>query len=728
MMFLLPIGLILVLLAQVQNKDIDFATSEVAGTRALAALGTLQAATDTALHGGTGLAGVDERLEQAGFPDLGLSQDAAALTAAFRSAGDAAALTSARTSLRDLQSKVGDRSNLILDNVLATYYLTDVVLTRMPDLLDRLTDIGPLAAAQGTSVEARADFLIALGGLTAVLSGLDSSMHSAVDDDPTGAAGTALSKTYETLQKDLAALSAGLQAAADTPVSAALLTQCVAFMQQTNVELSRQLVARVDHMKTVQRLAFAATLLLFGLAAAGTMLVIRNGVVRPVNALCLVTRRLADGDLDAAPVQRESGDEVSDLARDIGEFRRRLLDKRDLEADREHADALRDQRYLAMGTIASDFNTAISGQLGGLSSALEQLRGTAEAAAARAEGTSREAAEISERTTVADQNTQAVAAATEQLAASSREIAAAVDRSTDASRQMQVQAEQATGVMTDLTDVAQGMAGVIELISSIAAQTNLLALNATIEAARAGEAGKGFAVVASEVKSLAMQTARATEEIGKQIGAIQVSAERAADLTRLIASQVVLVETSAGAIAGAVSEQGGATMEISRNVQQAAACIRDVADRMDGLGRDAGATKDSSAEMLAAFRRMADQAGDLHRQVDGFLVSISQAADRRTYERYAANGAVEIVTAAGKVLRGQISDLGEGGFAMHCETALTAGDAVTVAGLTEGRLNARVVASANGLMRLQFRYDRETQAAVVDMLKRRAGTGLARAA
>jgi methyl-accepting chemotaxis protein len=718
-LFILPIALILVLLAAGQNKDIDFATKEVAGTRALAVLGDIQAATDTALLSSTSRSAGGGAPDAPAFAQLGLAAEASALGQALRDAHDAASLTAARTALRDLQSKVGDRSNLILDNVLDTYYLTDVVLNRLPELLDRLADIGHLAAAQSTSVEARADFLIALGGLTAVLDGMDASLHAAVDDDPTGAWKRVLLPDYQALHADLADLSARLQKSGDADGNSALLGRTAGFMRQANGELDRALGQRVSGLTMVQRLAFIATFLLFGLAATGTMLVIRSGVVRPVNALCLATRRLADGDLDTAVPQRRSRDEVAELARDIAEFRQHLIDKRNLEAEQARAEALRAERHVATGELTRDFNIAISGQLAELSSALEQLRGTAETAAARADGTSRDAAEVSQRTGTADRNTQTVAAATEQLAASAREIAAAVGRSTEASRQMQRQAEQAGSVMTDLTGVTRGMAGVIELISSIAGQTNLLALNATIEAARAGEAGKGFAVVASEVKALAGQTTRATEDIGRQVGAVQESAERAAGLMRLIGEQVTRMEDSAGAIAAAVDEQGSATQEISRNVQQAALCIREVADRMDGLGRDADATRESSSDMLASFRRMAGQAAELHAEVDEFLRSISQTADRRSYERHAVDEAVEITTADGRLRHGRTIDFGAGGFAMRCDSLLPIGETVRVEGLAERPLPASVVAFGDGILRLHFRHDPETQAAVDAVLKRR---------
>jgi methyl-accepting chemotaxis protein len=458
------------------------------------------------------------------------------------------------------------------------------------------------------------------------------------------------------------------------------------------------------------------------------MLVIHRGVVRPVNALCLATRRLAEGDLNAPVPQRQARDEVADLARDIAEFRQWLIQKRDLEVERADAEASRGQRHLAMSNLTRDFNLAISGQLAGMSTALEQLRSKADGSASRAACTSHDATAVGERMTVADQNTQAVAAATQQLAASSREIAAAVSRSAEASRQMQVQTVQASGVMVDLTGVVQGMAGVIDLINSIASQTSLLALNATIEAARAGEAGKGFAVVASEVKALAGETARATEDIGRRVTAVQRSAGRAADLMRLMAGQVSVMEANAGAIAAAVDEQGSATGEISRNVQQAADSIREMAERMVDLGRDAGETKDSSNEMLAAFQRMAGQATDLHREVEAFLASLARAADRRIYERHPVDDAVEITTDDGQVMCARAVDLGEGGLAVRSSAGLAVGDAVSVDGLTDRPLNARVVASGDGLIRLQFRFDEATKSMVEALVRRRFGGSLARAA
>ena len=197
---------------------------------------------------------------------------------------------------------------------------------------------------------------------------------------------------------------------------------------------------------------------------------------------------------------------------------------------------------------------------------------------------------------------------------------------------------------------------------------------------------------------------------------------------RLIADHVGRVEDSAGAIAAAVDQQGSATQEISRNVQQAALCIREVADRMGGLGRDAGATRESAAEMLVAFGRMAGRASELHHEVETFLLSIGQAADRRTSERHAADEAVEITAADGRVRRGRTVDVGAGGFAMRCDFALPIGEAVRVDGLAERPLQARVAASGDNMLRLHFCNDPDTRAAVEAALQRRVPVEAARAA
>jgi methyl-accepting chemotaxis protein len=712
-MFLAPIVLTLWLLIAGQNKDIGFAAKEVAGTGALGMLATLQTSADQALLHGTHLNPAEfPAIPQNDFATLALAKEIQAATDALGHATQQADITKARAALRDLQGQVGDHSNLILDNVLDTYYLTDVVLNRLPELLDRLADIVPLAADQAKSADARANFLIMLGGLSAVLDGMDASMQATQSDNASGVLRAALGAEYQSLHQDLAALAASLQKTSAGASTADLLARSATFQLHADSQLAALLNQRVTSLRRQQRLAAGGALALFLLAATAMLLIVRHGVVRPINALCVVTRRLADGDLDVPAPDTSGHDEVAHLARDIVEFQQRLLAKRELDADQANTNLLRDQRYQGMGGITRDFNLAMGGQLASLSNAIEHLRGMADDLSHRAESSSQNATAVGLRTEEANGNTQTIAAATEELAATSQEISRAVAGSTAATLKMQDQARQAGAVVTGLTAVVQDMAGVINLITTIAGQTNLLALNATIEAARAGDAGRGFAVVASEVKALANQTAQATEDIGRRVSDVRNSADSAVELIRLIASQVGLLETHAGAIGTAVDEQGRATAEISRTVQETAACMYAVADGMAGLGRDTESTKTSSADMLAAFLHMAEEASTLRQEVSAFLAASASASDRRSYVRVPASDIVTILTRSGATIHAQLVDFGEGGLAATGAAELPAGDPVTIQGLGRTALNARIVSATGGHIRLQFRYDPETQAAV----------------
>ena len=215
-LFVLPMGLILYLLVAAQNRDIGFASREVHGVRALSALNELQAVAERALF-------VGDRAEQAvrtidgaavDFAALDLADEAAAIVRALRDAGDAATVVKARAALRGLQVKVGERGNLVFDGILQTCYLTDVVLNRLPNLLDRLADMAGLAAAQADAADARARFLIALGGLDVWLDGLDASMHAAADSDTSGMLKSGLMRDYGSLHKDLSALRDRLRTSA----------------------------------------------------------------------------------------------------------------------------------------------------------------------------------------------------------------------------------------------------------------------------------------------------------------------------------------------------------------------------------------------------------------------------------------------------------------------------------------------------------------------------------
>jgi methyl-accepting chemotaxis protein len=220
---------------------------------------------------------------------------------------------------------------------------------------------------------------------------------------------------------------------------------------------------------------------------------------------------------------------------------------------------------------------------------------------------------------------QSVASATEEMASSVNEISRQVQDSARIASEAVQQAQQTNDRVGELARAAARIGDVVELINTIAGQTNLLALNATIEAARAGEAGRGFAVVASEVKALAEQTAKATGEISQQIDGIQAATQDSVGAIREIGGTIGRMSEIASAIASAIEEQGAATQEISRNVQQAAHGTQQVSANIADVQRGASETGSASSQVLAAAKSLSGESTRLRLEVGKFLSSVRAA-------------------------------------------------------------------------------------------------------
>jgi methyl-accepting chemotaxis protein len=276
----------------------------------------------------------------------------------------------------------------------------------------------------------------------------------------------------------------------------------------------------------------------------------------------------------------------------------------------------------ARARMARDLEAGVLGVVGDLAGAARRLEQDAGSMQNAAEQTSRQSAAVATASDQASGNVQSVAGATEEVTSSIQEISQQVVRSTKATATAIGQAKNATSVVQSLVEDVRRIGDVVKLISDIAGQTNLLALNATIEAARAGEAGKGFAVVASEVKTLASQTARATEEIIARISAVQGATQGVAQAIEGVAGTIDHLNEVAAAIAAAVEEQGATTAEIARNIQQVAQGTRAVSSTITDVGASAQRTGEVSGQISGAARDLAGKAGLLHQQVEGFLASL----------------------------------------------------------------------------------------------------------
>jgi methyl-accepting chemotaxis protein len=334
-------------------------------------------------------------------------------------------------------------------------------------------------------------------------------------------------------------------------------------------------------------------------------------------------QRLADGDKSITVPFADKRDEIGKLARALDIFRQQALDlDRQTEAQRQ-ADA-RNAELMATErrNIANDFEARVTGMITGSFTSSTGMHDTAKIMSDVADRSLSQAGAVAAAAEEATSNVQTVAAASEELYASiseiSRQVAEAARISTDASEET----KRINVMMSDLSNAASRIGEVVKLVNDIASQTNLLALNATIEAARAGDAGKGFSVVAGEVKTLAAQTARATEEISTQISSVQHETSRAVEAIRHIGLVIEQVKEISSGIASAVEEQGAATQEIARNVSQAAAGTHQVSANVGGLSQAAGTTKSIAEKVLNGASEQARYAETIRAEIGEFLVKM----------------------------------------------------------------------------------------------------------
>ncbi|WP_207483609.1 methyl-accepting chemotaxis protein [Arenibaculum pallidiluteum] len=359
------------------------------------------------------------------------------------------------------------------------------------------------------------------------------------------------------------------------------------------------------------------------LPAIALIALVGQNVSTAVRGLSAKMRAIAAGDLSAGLPEAGRSDEIGAMAQAVQVFKEQAQAKIRLEAERERIKSeSENERHSAMMAVAETFEHSVGGVLSAVSDEMHAMESKAQEMSRVAQETGRLSAAVASATEETSANVQTVAAAAEQLAGSIDEIARQVAQSSRKAGQAVDRAKQADGKVAGLAATVERIGTVVELINSIAGQTNLLALNATIEAARAGEAGKGFAVVASEVKALASQTGRATEDIASQVAAIQSVTGEAVHEIQGVAEVIERVNAIAAAISAAVEEQGAATREISRNIQQAAQGTRAVLKSIGGVSAAADQGGGTSQNVLETSRRLALQVDSLDREVSGFLTTV----------------------------------------------------------------------------------------------------------
>ncbi len=564
----------------------------------------------------------------------------------FRTSTNAtlATLTAASTAILELQGTLKDVGT---DVIQVQQFLTDIAATRG---LDGLDDGPALAAERAASFERNIDQAVALASrlgetdLVTRLNNIESKFPTYyetgkkmamlyVNDGPL-AGNTMMGQFDDTAQ--------AIHTAAD---AAATSLTAVIERQKQQMETAQ---AKLHQLETVG----LVILCLLGLCGLLIAYLIQHKLAKAaalLSSAATLVGRAAHGDLNVRNVMIGRTDELGDLLRGIN----RTLDLTEAftkEADAAMQSANARKYYRAINPLGlrgsfalyaetinrslklmaerdAEFTSFVNDNVKAVAvtvaSAATQLSGNAEEMSRYAGDTSAQSSTAASEATQASGNVQAVAAAVEEFTASINEIAGQMNKVAGFASDAVSAGTRADHTIGDMTAAAEKIGSIVSLISDIASQTNLLALNATIEAARAGEAGKGFAVVASEVKSLATQTAKATEDITTQISHMQTVVKDVNEAIAAINQKVQVIGEASSTVASAIEEQRAVTQEISSNVSSVSRATGAVSQAVDVVSETAQQSNAVTQQVSAAASELASQAERLRSQIDGFLAKLA---------------------------------------------------------------------------------------------------------
>ncbi|MQX38283.1 methyl-accepting chemotaxis protein [Roseospira navarrensis] len=421
-----------------------------------------------------------------------------------------------------------------------------------------------------------------------------------------------------------------------------------------------EVLAPVTRMLWFLLLSGLGILVLVGIAG----LLFSRRITRPISAMTATMGRLADGDLSVDVPARDRSDEIGDMAKAVEVFKENGQRIRQMQAEEEAQNRRNNRRVRAeMFALTNALDEEVRGSIAGVQTQVNRMLEAAiqmTEAMAVSEGGAAAAARSSRDSS---SNVEAVAAASEEMASSIAEISRQVSRASDTSHRASNEANETNDRVQGLATAARDIGEVVNLITDIAKQTNLLALNATIEAARAGEAGKGFAVVANEVKSLAHQTEKATEDIARQIGAIQTSSEDVVEAIEGFVRVIGEINEITSSVSAAVEEQSAATGEISQNAQQAAQSTQDASRNIADVSSSTEVTGGHARDVKQSATDVGDQIKQMLQDLERIIRSGSEE-ERETHTLRTINVAVTADLGAGDQRSCLLQDVSFSGLAM----------------------------------------------------------------
>ena len=439
-----------------------------------------------------------------------------------------------------------------------------------------------------------------------------------------------IAKKLEKYQADFSAWAAG---ALEVARYGAAMSKTFHEIEPVIVEVEQsveRLYTTAEAHETATRGSVSTWMLIaFGVAVVlvcGLSLLIGRSISGALASMVYAMTKLAGGDVKIAIPGLGRKDEIGEMAGAVEVFKTNMIETDRLRAEQQEAEQRQaEQRKADMRELANAFEGAVGEIVETVSSAATELEASANTLTKAAEQSQSLATAVAAASEEASTNVQSVASATEEMASSVNEISRQVQGSARIAGEAVEQAQKTNSRVSELSKAASRIGDVVELINTIAGQTNLLALNATIEAARAGEAGRGFAVVASEVKALAEQTAKATGEISQQISGIQAATQESVGAIKEISDTIGRMSEISSTIAAAVEEQGAATQEISRNIQQAAQGTQQVSSNITDVQHGATETGSASAQVHSSAKSLSSESNRLKLEVGKFLDSVRAA-------------------------------------------------------------------------------------------------------